>query len=107
MTTLFGVVKFPDVPVLRRSGDRLPVRRSRETTPSRAAAVQLSSTAIRSPSNQTGEKYVNVLLKEAGLRLIDVGISALREQVGDKIFSKFCETELAEIEKFEIYFLNR
>ena len=48
-----------------------------------------------------------VLLTEQGLRLIDVGISALREEVNDKIFDKFVETEQQEILLFKEYFLNR
>jgi serine/threonine protein kinase len=40
---------------------------------------------IKRPSNLTGLAFDNILLTTAGLRLIDVGISALRSQVGDKL----------------------
>lgn len=42
-----------------------------------------------------------------GIRLIDVGISALLSQVGDKLYNKYVETELLELEEFKNYFLTR
>jgi serine/threonine protein kinase len=54
-----------------------------------------------------GERYDNVLLTAQGLRLIDVGISALLEQVGEKLFTAFIKRELAELAEFKEYFLNR
>lgn len=62
---------------------------------------------ISRPSNQGGLEYDNVFLTTSGLRLIDVGISALRSQVSEKIFEKYLETELQELEKFRDFFLNR
>lgn len=59
------------------------------------------------PSSQSGEKYDNILLTHKGLRLIDVGISALKHQVGEKIFEKYLEIELNEMATFKTYFLNR
>lgn len=51
--------------------------------------------------------FDNILLTEQGLRLIDVGISALKSQVGDTIFQKYVEIEKHEIQLFKYYFLNR
>ena len=62
---------------------------------------------IKRPSNLTGLAFDNILLAVIGLRLIDVGISALRSQVGDKLFDKYVETELNELKEFREYFLNR
>lgn len=62
---------------------------------------------IKRPSNLTGLAFDNILLTNEGLRLIDVGISALRTQVGDKLFDKYIETELQEMVEFKEYFLNR
>lgn len=62
---------------------------------------------IRRPSGQDGLHFDNVLLTEKGLRLIDVGISYLREQVGEKIFNKAVEMELEDVKKFGEYFSNR
>lgn len=62
---------------------------------------------IRRPSGIKGERYDNVFLTQRGLRLIDVGISALRPQVGDVLFSKYCEQELLEMQEFKEYFLSR
>ncbi|TLV00433.1 hypothetical protein [Dyadobacter luticola] len=62
---------------------------------------------LRRPSGIGGLYYDNILLTDQGLRLIDVGISALKSQVGDKIFEKYLETEKAEIDAFKDYFLNR
>ena len=54
-----------------------------------------------------GLYFDNILLTDEGLRLIDVGISALRTQVNEKIFSKYIETEIQEMALFREYFLNR
>lgn len=62
---------------------------------------------IRRPSDLTGQLYDNILLTTNGIRLIDVGISALLFQVGDKLYNKYVETELLELEEFKNYFLTR
>ncbi|GAB2770155.1 hypothetical protein GCM10027275_10960 [Rhabdobacter roseus] len=63
--------------------------------------------SLKRPSGIGGQYFDNILLTEKGLRLIDVGISALREQVGEKIFAKYLETERQEMAAFRDYFLNR
>jgi tRNA A-37 threonylcarbamoyl transferase component Bud32 len=62
---------------------------------------------IRRPSSQEGMAFDNVLLTDKGLRLIDVGISALKKQVGEKLFSKYVEIEKAKMSLLREYFLNR
>jgi serine/threonine protein kinase len=62
---------------------------------------------LKRPSNIGGLAFDNILLTKTGLRLIDVGISALQKQVGDKIFEKYVEIENKEIAEFKDYFLNR
>lgn len=62
---------------------------------------------LKRPSGIGGHYFDNILLTHEGLRLIDVGISALRDQVGDKIFEKYLETERKEMAEFREYFLNR
>ncbi len=62
---------------------------------------------IKRPSNLTGLAFDNILLTNEGLRLIDVGISALQSQVGDQLFGKYLEVELKEMAEFREYFLNR
>jgi serine/threonine protein kinase len=62
---------------------------------------------IKRPATEKGEPYDNVFLTDKGIRLIDVGISALRSQVGDKLFDKYVEEELKELEEFKTYFLER
>jgi serine/threonine protein kinase len=62
---------------------------------------------IRRPSGLKGLYFDNVLLTTQGLRLIDVGMSALKTQVSEKIFNKYAATELEEIQIFRKYFLNR
>ncbi len=49
----------------------------------------------------------NIFLTPLGIRLIDVGISALRSQVGDRLFDRFVEQEEQEFEKFRMFFLAR
>lgn len=62
---------------------------------------------LKRPSNISGDRYDNILLTPTGLRLIDVGISAMKEKVGDKLFSKYVEQELTELVAFKNYFLTR
>lgn len=62
---------------------------------------------LRRPSHSSGERYDNILLTDRGLRLIDVGISALRSQVGELLFGKYVEVELRELAEFRGYFLGR
>jgi serine/threonine protein kinase len=62
---------------------------------------------LKRPSNIGGAAFDNILLTEQGLRLIDAGISALREELNQKIFDKFLEIEQNEILLFKEFFLNR
>ncbi|MFN9320941.1 MAG: hypothetical protein ACK58Q_10180 [Chitinophagales bacterium] len=62
---------------------------------------------LKRPSHISGFAFDNVFLTEKGIRLIDVGISAIKTQVGDQLFNKFVELELNELREFEEYFLNR
>lgn len=59
------------------------------------------------PAGLPGDRYDNILLTNQGLRLIDVGISVLKQQVGDKFFAGYVATELEEMRGFREYFLNR
>jgi len=62
---------------------------------------------LKRPSNISGETFDNIFLTDKGIRLIDVGISALRKQVGDPLFKKFVEKEIEELNLFKVYFLSR
>lgn len=62
---------------------------------------------LKRPSNIGGLAFDNILLTEQGLRLIDVGISALRDEVTESIFYKFIEIEEQEMAEFKTYFMNR
>lgn len=62
---------------------------------------------LRRPSGIGGQYFDNILLTENGLRLIDVGISALQSQVGDKLFRKYLEIEEEEMAQFRAFFLDR
>ncbi len=62
---------------------------------------------IQRPSEQPDERYDNVFLTNSGLWLIYVGISAMKTQVGDKIFNKYAEIEERELTGFGDYFLSR
>jgi hypothetical protein len=42
----------------------------------------------------------------AGLRLIDVGISALQSKVGDRLFQRFVDHELKKLERFANFFIS-
>ena len=62
---------------------------------------------IRRPSDMPGFSFDNIFLTDKSIRLIDVGISALRSQVGDKLFDKFVAQEINELKAFETFFINR
>ena len=62
---------------------------------------------LRRPSDMPGLRYDNIFLTQTGLRLIDVGISALREEVGERLFERFIERELEELRIFGKDFLAR
>lgn len=62
---------------------------------------------LKRPSDLDGLAFDNILLTEQGLRLIDVGISALKTQVGERIFGKYLDIEQTELLLFRDYFLNR
>ena len=62
---------------------------------------------IKRPDELEGMLYDNVMLIPDGLRLIDVGISALKDSVGGKVFSKYAEEELKGLQEFKKYFLGR
>ncbi len=59
------------------------------------------------PSNISGERFDNILLTPTGLRLIDVGIAALKENVGNTLFDKYIAFEFEEMKVFKDFFLSR
>jgi serine/threonine protein kinase len=62
---------------------------------------------LKRPADPGGLVFDSILLTHQGLRLIDVDISALQKQVGDKIFQKYVENGIRELETFAAYFWNR
>lgn len=62
---------------------------------------------LRRPSDMPGERFDNIFLTPTGFRLIDVGISALRSNVGDRLFNRFIEQEMAELALFKTFVLSR
>jgi serine/threonine protein kinase len=62
---------------------------------------------IRRPSDMPGLTFDNIFLTSTGLRLIDVGISALKSHVGERLFARFVTQELQEFELFRQFFLSR
>ncbi|MEM8586200.1 MAG: hypothetical protein AAGF87_18140 [Bacteroidota bacterium] len=62
---------------------------------------------LQRPSNMPGDRFDNILLTDTGLRLIDVGISAIKETVSEKMFERFVQRELEDLESFRAYFINR
>jgi serine/threonine protein kinase len=62
---------------------------------------------LRRPSDMPGMRFDNIFLTEQGIRLIDVGISALRDKVGDRLFRRFVDRELEELEIFRKFWLGR
>jgi len=62
---------------------------------------------LRRPSDMPGLTFDNIFLTPTGIRLIDVGISALKTQVGEQLFERFIEQEIKEFELFRTFFLSR
>lgn len=62
---------------------------------------------LRRPSDMPGFSFDNIFLTPTGIRLIDVGISALRSQVGQQLFERFVEQEMNEFKLFRAFFLSR
>ncbi len=62
---------------------------------------------LQRPSNLPGERFDNILLTAQGLRLIDVGISVLRRQVGESFFNAYVQRELEELARFKGFLLGR
>jgi tRNA A-37 threonylcarbamoyl transferase component Bud32 len=62
---------------------------------------------IRRPSDMPGLTFDNIFLTNRGIRLIDVGISALKSQVGERLFERFITQEMEEFELFRTFFLSR
>ncbi len=62
---------------------------------------------IRRPSDMPGLTFDNIFLTQNGIRLIDVGISALKHQVGERLFARFVTQEMQEFEQFRLFFLSR
>jgi tRNA A-37 threonylcarbamoyl transferase component Bud32 len=62
---------------------------------------------LRRPSDMPGLTFDNVFLTNTGIRLIDVGISAVKNQVGPRLFDRFVEQERKELEAFRSFFLSR
>ncbi len=62
---------------------------------------------LQRPSNMPDLSHDNIFLTPNGLRLIDVGISALKAQVWERLFERFVVQERAEFEGFREFFLAR
>lgn len=62
---------------------------------------------LRRPSDMPGERFDNIFLTPHGFRLIDVGISALKSQVGERLFERFVAQEMQELEIFKAFVLSR
>ncbi len=62
---------------------------------------------LRRPSDMPGERFDNIFLTPQGFRLIDVGISALLSQVGERLFERYVGQELSEFDAFREFVLSR
>ena len=56
---------------------------------------------LRRPSDMVGLKFDNVFLTSTGFRLIDVGISVLKHQVGERLFERYVQQELRACSKIK------
>lgn len=51
--------------------------------------------------------FDNIIVTEQGIRLIDVGISAIKEIAGELLFNKYTEAEMKELEEYYDYLLSQ
>jgi serine/threonine protein kinase len=56
---------------------------------------------LKRPSKIQGERFDNIFLTPNGIRLIDVGISFIKKQVGEIIFAAAIEKEKEELNAFK------
>lgn len=61
---------------------------------------------LRMP-RRPGMTFDNILLTENGLRLIDAGISCLRQRTPERLFQLMVLKEMDELNQFKRFFLNR
>ena len=61
---------------------------------------------IKRPLGFGGKPFDNLIFTSEGIRLIDVGISALKENAGEDIFKRYVEADLKETEKFFTYMME-
>ena len=61
---------------------------------------------IKRPFGFGGKPFDNLIFTSEGIRLIDVGISALKENAGEDIFKRYIEADLKETEKFFTYMME-
>ncbi len=62
---------------------------------------------IKRPSGFGGRPYDNVILTESGIRLIDTGISAIKDNTNENIFTRYVEAEMKESAEFFEYFMEQ
>ncbi len=62
---------------------------------------------IKRPPGYGGRSFDNVILTPTGIRLIDVGISAIKETAGETLFARYIDSEMKEVEEFYEYFLEQ
>ena len=61
---------------------------------------------IERPTGFPGGKFDNMILTLERLRLIDLGISQIKSQVGEKLFQDSVKAELKALKLFEDYLLE-
>jgi|SRR5690554_2726803 len=61
---------------------------------------------LKRPSGYGGRPFDNIVFTSEGIRLIDVGISAIKEKAGEKLFNNYIETELKEAEEFYSFIME-
>ncbi len=61
---------------------------------------------IKRPSGFGGRPFDNVVFTSERIRLIDVGISAIKEKAGKNLFDKYIEAELNEAEEYYSFIME-
>lgn len=61
---------------------------------------------IKGPSGYGGKLFDNVVFTSEGIRLIDVGISAIKEKAWEDLFKKYVDTELKETEEYYSFIME-
>ena len=61
---------------------------------------------VKRKTGYGGSQFENVVFTAEGIRLIDVGISGIKEKAGENLFNKYIESELKEAGEYYSFIME-